>query len=192
MPIHTHSGLCVWLTGRPASGKSSIATALAAALSPDYVTRVTVLDGDHTRAQLGADLGFLLEDRVEHARRVATLARQYSAQGHLVICALISPTPVARARARELLEPTPFIECHVACPLSICEARDPKGLYARARRQEIAHFTGIDSPYIPPELPDLTVHTHAPDYHATHAASDILAYLVTRGLISQADPSRPQ
>jgi adenylyl-sulfate kinase len=147
----------VWLTGLPAAGKSTIAALVAADLRRTGVD-VELLDGDAVRRTLSPDLGFSRRDRDENVRRVAAAAAEARRHGALVVVAMVSPYRRARADARRLLG-EPFVEVHVTASLETCAARDPKGLYARARAGEIDGFTGVSDPYEPPEDPELVVDT---------------------------------
>ena len=153
-----HGGATVWMTGLPASGKSTVAAALEAHLlgegRPAYV-----LDGDNLRHGLNGDLGFSAEDRAENVRRTAEVSALLADAGVVVLVALVSPYRADRAAARAVHDrlELPFLEVHVATTLEECERRDPKGLYARARAGELQHLTGVDDPYEPPEAPDLVV-----------------------------------
>jgi len=149
---------CLWLTGLPGSGKSTIANLLEQRLIAEG-RHTYVLDGDNVRHGLNRDLGFTEADRVENIRRVAEVARLMVDAGLIVIVAFISPYRAEREFARGRFGPGDFREIFVDAPLEICEARDPKGLYARARRGEIRNFTGIGSPYEPPEAPDFRLDT---------------------------------
>ncbi|HEY6695906.1 MAG TPA: adenylyl-sulfate kinase [Solirubrobacteraceae bacterium] len=152
-------GSTVWLTGLPASGKSTIAEELERELvgigRPAYL-----LDGENVRHGLSGDLGFSPADRSEHARRVASVARMFADSGMVVIVALVSPAAADREFARELHEEAglEFVEAWVDTPLEECERRDPHGLYARARAGRLPGFTGVDAPYEPPERPDVRLH----------------------------------
>ena len=152
-------GATVWLTGLPASGKSTIAEELERALvglgRPAYL-----LDGENVRHGLSGDLGFSPADRSEHARRVASVARMFADAGLVVITALVSPAAADREFARELHEEAglEFVEAWVDTPVEECERRDPHGLYARARAGELPGFTGVDAPYEAPEHPDVRLH----------------------------------
>ena len=146
----------VWLTGLSGAGKSTIARAAAVELTHGG-TPAYVLDGDELRAGLSADLGFTLEDRAEQVRRAGHVARILGDAGVVVLAALISPTRTERASVRAMHPDGRFIEVHVATALEVCEERDVKGLYARARAGEIPDFTGIDSPYEAPEAPELVL-----------------------------------
>jgi adenylyl-sulfate kinase len=150
----------LWLTGLSGAGKTTLAEALSRQLCAQG-EQVAVLDGDALRQGLCADLGFSPEARVENIRRAAEVARLMVDAGLRVIVALISPYRNDRQLARQRFQPGEFAEVHVHAPLSVTEARDPKGLYARARRGEIPQFTGIDAPYEPPEQPELRVDTDA-------------------------------
>ena len=144
----------VWLTGLSGAGKSSIAEGLQLQLRKrDLICYL--LDGDMVRQGLSKDLGYTDRDRQEHMRRVGEIARLFVDAGLIVVVALISPFREERQAARALFEPGEFIEVFVDTPLEVCEARDPKGLYRRARAGQIPLFTGIDSPYEAPEQPEL-------------------------------------
>ncbi len=149
---------CVWLTGLSGAGKSTLANQLQSTLHAQG-RHVYVLDGDNLRHGLNRDLGFTAADRVENVRRVAEVARLMVDAGLIVIVSLISPFRAERQLARERFAPGEFIEVFVDAPLDECERRDPKGLYAKARRGELKNFTGIDSAYEPPEQPELHLHT---------------------------------
>lgn len=150
--------LCVWFTGLSGAGKSTLANALEIELHAAG-RHVYVLDGDNIRHGLNRDLGFSIEDRNENIRRVAEVARLMVDAGLVVLVAFISPFRDERAMARTLFAPGEFVEVFVDSPLAICEQRDTKGLYAKARRGELRDFTGIDSPYEPPVAPEVHVHT---------------------------------
>ena len=155
-----HRGMVVWLTGLSGAGKSTLARALETNLFNRHM-QVYVLDGDNVRHGLNKNLGFSPEDRVENIRRVAEVAKLMADAGFIVIISLISPYRVDRSRARNLIlsDDIEFIEVHVSAPLQVCEKRDPKNLYKRARSGEIKSFTGIDAPYEEPENPEITIHT---------------------------------
>jgi adenylyl-sulfate kinase len=150
----------VWFTGLSGAGKSTLASALQRALSRRGCP-ASVLDGDDLRTGLNADLGFSAADRAENVRRVAHVARLFAERGMLAIAALISPSRVDRLRARHIAEEggIPFIEVYLSTPLEVCEARDPKGLYVRARRGAIARFTGVSAPFEPSDRADLVIDT---------------------------------
>jgi bifunctional enzyme CysN/CysC len=153
-------GMTIWLTGLSGSGKSTIAYAVEAELVSGG-RAAYVLDGDNVRHGLNADLGFSAEDRSENVRRVGEVARLMADAGLVVLVPLISPYAGDRQAARRAHEVAGirFIEVFVDAPLEVCEKRDPKGLYARARAGEISGMTGIDDPYEAPERPELTIDT---------------------------------
>ena len=155
-----HRGMVIWLTGLSGSGKSTLARALETNLFNRHM-QVYVLDGDNVRHGLNSNLGFTPQDRVENIRRVAEVAKLMADAGLVVITSLISPYRLDRSRARDVIlsEEVEFVEVHVAAPLQVCERRDPKNLYKRARSGEIKNFTGIDAPYEEPENPEITIHT---------------------------------
>ncbi len=155
-----HHGAVVWLTGFSGAGKSVIATGLERELFSRGM-QAYVLDGDNLRYGLNANLGFSPQDRSENIRRAAESAKLFADAGFVVITSLISPYRVDRVRAREIMAEGQlrFIEVFVDCPLEVCEKRDPKNLYARARAGEIKEFTGISAPYEPPEKPELVIQT---------------------------------
>jgi len=150
------AGATVWFTGLSGSGKSTVAAAveraLVAAGRPAYL-----LDGDNLRHGLNADLGFSASDRTENIRRVGEVARLFADAGVVALVPVISPYRADRARARAIHDAAGlrFVEVFVDTPIEVCEARDPKGLYAKARAGEIVGFTGVDDPYEAPERPDL-------------------------------------
>jgi adenylyl-sulfate kinase len=160
-----HKGAVVWLTGLSGAGKSTLAMALERKLF-DAGWQVYTLDGDNVRRGLTADLGFSAQDRAENIRRVGEVAALFADAGTVCIAAFISPFREDRARARAAAGSLPFVEIYVRSPLAVCEARDPKGLYKKARRGELREFTGIDSPYEPPESPELVIDTAAEDVDA--------------------------
>jgi bifunctional enzyme CysN/CysC len=152
--------VCLWFTGLSASGKSTIANLLAERLVASG-RRTCILDGDNIRRGLNRDLGFSEADRVENIRRVTEVARLMVDAGLIVMVSFISPFRTGRETARARFEPEEFFEIFVDAPLAECERRDPKGLYAKARRGELANFTGIDSAYEPPTAPEIHLKTAA-------------------------------
>jgi bifunctional enzyme CysN/CysC len=152
-----HAPATIWLTGLPASGKSTLAYALERRLF-ESGTVATVLDGENLRLGISDDLGFAALDRSENVRRAAHVARVLNEAGLVAIVALVSPYEADRAEARAIIGPDRFLEVHVAAPLSVCESRDPD-LYSRARGGEIPRFTGISAPYEPPREPGLELAT---------------------------------
>jgi bifunctional enzyme CysN/CysC len=172
---------CVlWFTGLSGAGKSTIAnlveTKLAARKRHTYL-----LDGDNIRHGLNKDIGFTDADRVENIRRVGEVAKLFVDAGVIVLCSFISPFRAERAAIRGLLEPGEFFEIFVSTPLAVCEARDPKGLYAKARAGVLPSFTGIDSPYEPPQNPDLVLDPTVTE--PDELAERVIALLLTRAMI---------
>ena len=178
-----HRAATVWLTGLSGSGKSTLARRLERRLVERGVAAY-VLDGDNLRMGLSSDLGFDAAAREENIRRVGEVARLMTDAGLVVVTAFISPFRADRDRVRALLPPGAFLEVHVATSLEECERRDPKGLYARARRGEIAEFTGIDPPYEPPLAPELGLGTGE---DVEQSAARLLGRLEADGVI----PPRP-
>ena len=151
-------GACVWFTGLSGAGKSTVADALTAMLM-ERGGYVSVLDGDVVRTHLSKGLGFSREDRDTNILRIGFVASEVAAAGGLVIVAAISPYRATREAVKKMVGPDRFVEVYVNTPLEVCEARDTKGMYAKARRGEIKNFTGIDDPYEPPENPDVELET---------------------------------
>ncbi len=152
-------GAVFWLTGLPGSGKTTLAKAVAEKLRSEGY-RVEVLDGDWVRSTINPDAGFTKEQRALHLRRVAWIARLLARNGVIVLCSFVSPYRDVRRQVREIVEEeVPFYEIYVKCPVEECIKRDPKGLYKKALKGEIEHFTGISDPYEEPERPDLVINT---------------------------------
>ncbi|CAG9255625.1 Adenylyl-sulfate kinase [Paraburkholderia unamae] len=169
------AGIVIWLTGMSGAGKSTIARALVARMQT-FGRQSLLLDGDVLRNGLNADLGFSEADRTENLRRIAHVAVLFSQAGYVAVTATISPAAEHRERARQIAGKASFVEVFVDTPLDVCEMRDPKGLYKRARRGEIAHFTGLSAPYEPPCAPDVVVRTqHA---EITQCVDAIVDYLL--------------
>jgi len=156
-----HGGRTVWFTGLSGSGKSTLAFAVEEALVARGVAAY-VLDGDNVRFGLNRDLGFSAADRTENVRRIGEVCRLFQDAGLVVLSAFISPYKADRDAVRALHPEGSFVEVFVDTPLDICEARDVKGLYARARTGEILEFSGISAPYEAPEAPDITVDATRP------------------------------
>ncbi len=175
---------CLWLTGLSGAGKSTIATLLEKQLFASG-RHTYVLDGDNVRRGLNRDLGFSEADRVENIRRAMEVACLFVDAGLVVIVAFISPYRAERDRARSRFKPDEFVEIHIDASLEECERRDPKGLYAKARRGELVNFTGIDSIYEPPEAPEIRLDTVAksPD----ECVDLILLYLDSKALHNAAE-----
>ena len=174
MPRQTFKPTVLWLTGYSGAGKTAISDLLKTALDEDGVHSV-VLDGDQIRRGLCSDLSFSATDRTENIRRVAEVARVLTYHGMLTIVALISPLRKDREMARAKFEMGVFVEVFIDTPLAVAEARDVKGLYARARSGQLPQFTGVDSAYEPPLRPEIHIDTQA--LVATDAMQLILRYL---------------
>lgn len=172
-------GVVLWFTGLSGSGKSTVANALEKRLFTN--SKVTyLLDGDNIRHGLNKDLGFSIEDRIENIRRIAEVSKLFVDAGVITLTAFISPLREDRDNVRELLKDR-FIEIYVDCSLDVCENRDPKGLYKKARSGEIKNFTGIDSPYEKPDHPEITLHTDSKSVE--ECAGEIIDYLTAHGFI---------
>jgi adenylylsulfate kinase len=165
----------IWMTGLSGSGKSTIAQALERSLFENGHF-AQVLDGDNIRSGINNNLGFSLEDRTENIRRIAEVAKLYLNSGVIVICTFISPTREIREFAKQIIGESDFIEIFVDAPIEVCEQRDVKGLYQKARRGEIKDFTGIDSPYEAPTQPDLVIKTGETSLESSTA--QIMDYLL--------------
>jgi adenylylsulfate kinase len=175
-----HRAVTLWFTGLSGSGKSTLANQVEQALMRRRALGY-VLDGDNIRHGLSANLGFSAEDRSENIRRIGEVAKLLNDAGVIVLSAFISPFRADRARVRERLAPGQFLEVFVDCPLEVCEQRDVKGLYRKAREGAIAEFTGISSPYEPPLAPELRVATAEQPLQA--CVAQVLALLETRGVL---------
>ncbi|OEK07253.1 adenylyl-sulfate kinase [Roseivirga misakiensis] len=151
--------LLVWFTGLSGSGKSTMANLLEAKLYSEKV-KTYILDGDNVRGGLCKDLTFTEEDRVENIRRIGEVANLFLDAGVVVLCAFVSPFAKDRALVKELVGEDRFVEVFVDCPLEVCEQRDVKGLYEKARQGKIKNFTGIDSPFEKPTKPDIVLKTN--------------------------------
>ena len=169
-------GATVWLTGLSGSGKSTVASALTALLTERGVLSYT-LDGDNLRHGLNGDLGFSADDRAENVRRVGEVARLFADAGVVALVPLISPYRAGRDHARALHDAAqlPFLEVFVDTPIAVCEARDPKGLYAKARAGELKGFTGVDDPYESPVTPELVLRDGSPEDGAARIAELLTA-----------------
>lgn len=157
--LNNHRSLVVWFTGLSGSGKSTLAHAVEERLH-QRGKRTFVLDGDNIRHGLCADLGFSIADREENIRRIGAVSQLFVEAGVIVLTAFISPLHTDRAKVRKLLGRDDFIEIYCRCPLDVCESRDVKGLYKKAKQGLIPNFTGISSPYEDPISPDLILDTH--------------------------------
>lgn len=173
-------GVTIWLTGLSGSGKSTIAVELERALVENK-HQAYILDGDNIRHGLNKNLGFSPEDRAENIRRIGEVAKLFTDANIITITAFISPYKEDRDNARKLQNEGEFIEIYVKCPLNVCEQRDVKGLYKKARAGEIKEFTGISAPYEEPSSPEMTIDTSLmPVEESTRA---ILKYLEENGYV---------
>ena len=174
-------GVVIWFTGLSGSGKSTIANQVANALH--QLGKLTyVLDGDNIRHGLNKNLGFSPEDREENIRRIGEVAKLFADAGIIATTAFISPYRKDRDKAREILEDGRFIEVFVDCPQEVCESRDPKGWYKKARAGEIKEFTGIDAPYEVPENAEIVINTNDLDLAAS--TQKVIDYLSDKGTLS--------
>lgn len=171
----TATGVVIWLTGISGAGKSTIARALVDRLQT-FALRATMLDGDVLRTGLNSDLGFSEAERTENLRRVAHVAALFCNEGFVAVAATISPEPEHRENARRIVGDASFVEVFIDTPLDVCERRDPKGLYQRARRGEIKQFTGLGSPYRAPVNPDIVLRTHEADVGS--CVAQLIDYLI--------------
>lgn len=185
-PPRHKQGVCIWFTGLSGAGKSTTADVLTVMLM-EHGRQVTVLDGDVVRTHLSKGLGFSKEDRDTNIRRIGFVAAELVRHGGVVVCAAISPYRATRRDVRNMVGANHFVEVHVNTPLSVCEARDPKGLYAKARAGEIKSFTGIDDPYEEPRNPEIRLNT----VHTTPQgnAQRIINYLAERGFVRVSEHS---
>ena len=170
----------LWFTGLSGSGKSTIANEVEWRLAKEFGCHTYLLDGDNLREGLNSNLGFGDDDRKENIRRFGEVARLFVDAGMVVLAALISPFHEERAAVRNRFNESEFFEVFVECPLETCEKRDPKGLYAKARKGEIPLFTGISSPYETPENPDLVVHNG--DLTPEESVEKVIEFLLEKGV----------
>ena len=175
-----HRGATVWLTGLSGSGKSTVAHRVEARLI-EQGAFAYVLDGDNVRHGLNSDLGFSPDDRTENIRRIGEVARLFTDAGAIVLAAFVSPYRSDRDRVRGVLGEGQFIEVHVAASAEVCEQRDPKGLYKRARSGEIKNFTGISAPYEAPEQPE--IHLDTSTESIDESANSVVRYLQAKGIL---------
>lgn len=178
--MNGHKSFILWFTGLSGSGKSTLAHAVEEALY-ERGCRTFVFDGDNVRHGLCADLGFSAEDREENIRRIGEMAKLFTEAGVIALTAFISPYRADRARVRTLVAPEDFIEIYCHCPLEVCEQRDVKGLYAKARQGLIKDFTGVSSVYEAPETPELSLDTGS--LPLTECVEQVLALLSSRKII---------
>ncbi len=171
-------GFVVWFTGLPGSGKTTLANGVAEKLR-EKGYRVEAIDGDWARKTISLGAGYTREERRIHLHRIAWVARLLARNGVIVLCSFVSPYRDVRKMIREIIEEeVPFVEVYVHCPLEECMRRDPKGLYKKALRGEIKHFTGISDPYEPPEKPDLVIDTM--NETIEHNVHKVLTYIVEK------------
>ncbi|MBM4053973.1 MAG: adenylyl-sulfate kinase [Planctomycetes bacterium] len=173
-------GVTIWLTGLSGSGKSTIAVELEHALIENK-HQAYILDGDNIRHGLNKNLGFSPEDRAENIRRIGEVAKLFTDANIITITAFISPYKEDRNNARKLQNKGEFVEIYVKCPISVCEKRDVKGLYKKARAGEIKEFTGISAPYEEPDNPELTIDTSV--LSVEESTRTILKYLEENGYV---------
>ena len=179
-----HKSVVLWFTGLSGSGKSTLAHAVEEELH-QIGCRTIVLDGDNMRHGLCKDLDFSDESRKENIRRIGEVAKLFIESGVITLTAFISPFKEERDKVRKLLANQDLIEIYVKCPIGVCEARDVKGMYKKAKANEIKNFTGISSPYEAPESPDLIVDT---DQETLDESVDkVLGVLINRGIINNAN-----
>jgi len=195
--LNGNKGCIVWFTGLSASGKSTIANLVDHKLH-DWGKRSFVLDGDNVRHALNASpailrknhseefaqrfgLGFSAQDREENIRRIGAVAKLFAESGTIALTAFISPYRADRDRVRDMMSTSDFFEVYVSTPISVCEARDPKGLYKKARAGEVKGFTGIDDPYEPPLNPDLVL--NASGDNADELADEVIFFLKSKGIL---------
>lgn len=178
--LNGHKAVTLWFTGLSGSGKSTLAHAVENALF-DRQCRTYVLDGDNVRHGLNKDLGFSPADREENIRRIGEVAKLFTQAGVINLTAFISPYRADRDQARNIAEEGAFFEIYVKCALNVCEERDPKGLYKKARAGEIPEFTGISAPYEEPNNPEIVVDTG--EQSVEECTAEILNALAARGVI---------
>jgi adenylylsulfate kinase len=181
--MNGHKGATVWLTGLSGSGKSTIAVDLEKRLWERGV-RAYILDGDNIRHGLNKNLGFSPEDRTENIRRIGEVAKLFTEAGIVALTAFISPYRADRDQVRGLMKGGDFVEVHVDCPVEVCEQRDVKGLYKKARAGEIKEFTGISAPYEAPVKAELTINTSGQSVE--ESSRQILAHLERQGIVPPA------
>jgi adenylylsulfate kinase len=178
--LNGHKSCVLWFTGLSGSGKSTLANAVDQALHREQY-RSYVLDGDNIRHGLNRDLSFGAEDRKENIRRIGEVAKLFVDSGVIISSAFISPFVADRELVRKMFEPEEFIEIYLECPIGVCEDRDPKGLYKKARNGEIADFTGISSPYEPPIHPEITIESDK--MTIDQSVRKIIAYLKNKKIL---------
>lgn len=183
--LNGHRGSIIWFTGFSGSGKSTLAHAVEEALH-QRGCRTFVLDGDNVRHGLCGDLGFSSKDRAENIRRIGEMSKLFMEAGVIVLTAFISPFRADRERVRGMVEHGDFIEIFCDSPIEVCESRDVKGLYKKARAGQISDFTGISSPYETPDNPELTINTGATELDA--CVQQVIAEMQQRGILGTTSP----
>lgn len=178
--LNGHKSCVLWFTGLSGSGKSTMANAVDQALYQEN-RKSYVLDGDNIRHGLNRDLSFGAEDRKENIRRIGEVAKLFVDSGQIVCTAFISPFVEDRELVRWMFEDGEFIEIYCNCPIEVCENRDPKGLYKKARKGEISNFTGISSPYEAPIRPEIIIESHKTTIE--QATQQILSYLKEKKIL---------
>jgi len=178
--LNGHMSVNLWFTGLSGSGKSTLAHAVEERLHL-MKCRTYVFDGDNVRHGLCGDLGFSMEDRSENLRRIAEMVRLFLDAGTISLTAFISPLEVDRNRVKEVIGPENLIEIYCNCPLEVCEQRDVKGLYKKARAGEIKEYTGISSPYEPPSNPDIEIYTSV--LPLKECVNQVINYLCENGIV---------
>lgn len=179
--LNNHNSCVVWFTGLPSSGKSTIANEVEHQLYPRGI-RTYLLDGDNVRHGLNSNLGFSPGDREENIRRIGEVAKLFVDAGMVTFVAFISPYRKDREKARKLLEDGEFIEVYVKCPVDVCEQRDPKGLYKKAKKGEIKEFTGVSAPYEEPLNPEIILETDR--LSVDESVKKLIEYLEERNILS--------
>lgn len=177
--LHGHKGAVLWFTGLSASGKSTLSHMVEKKLH-ELGCSTYVFDGDNVRHGLCGDLGFSAADRAENIRRIGEMVHLFVDAGIIALTAFISPFRNDRERVKAIVGMDRFVEIFVDCPLEVCIERDPKGIYAKALTGEIKDFTGISSPYEPPEIPDIVIRSDRESFE--HAADRIMAFMHYKGL----------
>lgn len=178
---NNHRGACLWFTGLSGSGKSTLSVAVQNKLFEKGV-KTYILDGDNVRHGLNKDLGFSPEDRTENIRRIGEVAGLFVDAGVLVMTAFISPYREDRDKVRALMNDGDFVEVFVDCDLAVCEERDPKGLYKKARAGEIPQFTGISAPYEAPENAEMVINTSSASLD--ECVDQVIAHLESKGFLN--------
>lgn len=179
-----HRSVVLWFTGLSGAGKSTLAHAVEEWLH-EIGCRTYVLDGDNVRHNLCSDLGFSAVDRAENIRRIGEVGKLFVDAGQIVLTAFISPFREDRAKVRAMMDAEDYVEIYCRCDLEICEERDVKGLYAKARQGIVKEFTGISSPYDEPESPELEIDTGSKSLES--CVDTVIALLVIRGIIAHVD-----